>query len=128
MIPEPLFEMREDYLFIKPSGDRRSLMEVVESSQKLTQLASAFKTNKVLADYTDVHFKLPMTEAFNLVRLYENRMHHFKEITLSVIVNKETYEIGKFWERICQKRGFNNAVYLNEKEATAWLLSKSHSS
>lgn len=128
MIPEPFYEMRDDYLFIKPSGERKSLTEVIKSSENITRLSTAYNTDRILADYTDVYFRLPMTDAFNLVRLYENRITDFQKVSLAVVINKETYEIGKFWERICHKRGFNNAVFLSISEAREWLLTKGTSS
>ncbi|WP_185152488.1 hypothetical protein, partial [Fulvivirga aurantia] len=115
-------EQRKDYLFIQASGIRNNFSQVIIGTIKLSQLAEKFKATHIMADYRDVSFNVPLTEAFNLVKLYELKVSTFQKIVLSTIVNHADLEIAKFWESICKKRGFNNAVFLNIEEAESWLL------
>jgi len=115
------YENKDDYLYIKVSGERKSLLEIFEGTAKLHYVAQQMHASLILADYRKVHFNVNMTEAFNLVRLYENKFPDFGKMSVATVVNTENLEIAKFWEAICIKRGFNNKAFLHIGEAEKWL-------
>jgi hypothetical protein len=78
--------------------------------------------NLILIDYSNFISIITYVDVFNIVRIYDLRMNFCRSIRLSVIVDKDDIDIAKYWESLCEKRGFNFKVFLAAAEAEKWLL------
>jgi hypothetical protein len=76
----------------------------------------------ILIDYTNFISIITYVEVFKIVRIYNLRLNFCRSIRLAVIVDKDDIEIAKYWESLCEKRGFNFKVFLSAAEAEKWLL------
>ncbi len=112
-----------DYLNVKVSGVRNNFKQVIDGSIRISKLASEYNQNKILADYTNVKFNLNLSEAFNLIRLYETQLQEFKKFKLAAVVNDMSSEIAGFYESIGSKRGFSIKVFTEIDKAKNWLKS-----
>lgn len=123
MNQQPIFELKEEYLLVIAKGEINNLTDIIEDTLKIHEASQALNANRIFADYSKVNFNIPLNEAFNLVRYYENRIPSIiEEISLLAIVRNEDLEIAKFWESICNKRGFNVAVFTDYEAGKEWLL------
>jgi hypothetical protein len=120
---QPIFELKDDYLLVITEGEITNLTDLIEDTIKIHEASKTFNVSRIFTDYRKVNFHVPLNEAFNLVRYYENRLPSIiGEISLVTIVNNPAIEIAKFWESICNKRGFNVAVFTDYEAGKEWLL------
>jgi len=117
----PIVELRNDYLYIKASGDRTSFKEIVEGTLDIYESAQKYQTKKVFGDYREVRFKVSITEAFNILRFYENKLPEFQGIAMCIVINPEDQKIANYWESIFVKRGYNVSVFKDITKAEEWL-------
>ncbi|MBK6264992.1 hypothetical protein JKA74_08080 [Marivirga sp. S37H4] len=110
------------YLSVVSNGDRRNFTEVIQNANKIHEVIQKSSQTLILLDYRKTIFHLPHNEAFNLVKVFEIKLTEFKKVKMAVIINNRSEEIGNFWASICQRRGFNYAVFKEEPEAEKWLL------
>lgn len=122
MNEQPSIELKDDYLLVIAKGERRNFMDIIDGTIKIYEASKAMKSSRILADYRNVTYHVSLTEAFNLVRYYENKMPEFQEVSMVGIVQTKDIEIAKFWESICNKRGFNVAVFTDYEAGEKWLL------
>ncbi|QSE96334.1 hypothetical protein [Fulvivirga lutea] len=116
------FEQRDNYLLIKASGIKNSTHQLLEGSRNVLELAIKFECNNILCDYREVQFDLNLSEAFNLVRIYENQLKEFKELRIAGLVADRYFELADFWEKISRKRGFDNKAFTTFDDAEEWLV------
>lgn len=116
------YHQTESYLLVKASGERNEFSGIVEGTFQLSKAALEANATHILADCRDVHFNVPLADAFNLVRVYEHRFTHFQNYVVATVVNARDLELAKFWESVCRKRGFRTSVFLSIEEAERWLL------
>ena len=67
-------------------------------------------------------FDLPITNAFDLIRIYESRMDSFKGITMASIITDANKEIADLWIEMGQKRGFQFKSFTDIEEGKRWLM------
>lgn len=118
-------EKRDDYLYFKAIGERNNLSDVVSGSTRLYETAQKLNESHILADYRELIFNVPITEAYNLVRVYENKHPRFYDTALVCVTNPMNLELIKFWVSVSRKRGFNTNVFLTIEEAEEWLKKQS---
>lgn len=116
-------ENLENYLFIKVKGVRDNFKQISEGSSLIVELANKYQKYNILTDYREVVFNVSMGDAFNLVRLYENKLTEFHKIKLATVTSKEQSELVRFYETIAAKRGFNIKVFYDIEKAKIWLES-----
>jgi len=114
-------EQKDGYLVITAEGVRTNFDSVVEGTKKIKEAAKAHNVKYVLADYRKISFKVPMADAFNLVKTYELEMPEFTDIIICAVTNRDNFEFGEFWESICNKRGYNYRIFLDYEKAEEWL-------
>lgn len=117
-------EVRNDYLYFKATGERNNLSDIVKGSKKLYETARKYNVKHILADYRNLTFNVPLSEAYNLVRVYENNKDMFHDSALVCVSSHKNYDLIKFWVAVSRKRGFNTNVFLSIEEAEAWLKSQ----
>jgi len=121
MIDQSTIEAKEGYLIVTARGDRNDFQSVIEGTKMVNEAARIHKVKYVLADYRFMKFNVPLADAFNLVKMYEQKLPVFSEIVISAVTNKDNMEIAKFWESICVRRGFQYKVFTQFENAENWL-------
>lgn len=116
------FEQQEYYLLVTSHGVRSDFKSVVEATLKINEMAGKTTTPFLLMDYRKVKFNLPITNAFDLIRIYESQMTHFKNITIASIITDDNIEIAELWRELSQKRGFRFMTFTNIQEGEDWLI------
>lgn len=122
MAIESSVEVFEDYILLTSKGERNDFIAVIEGTTKIYEAAKKLGSKYVLADYRQVTFNVPIADAFNLVKVYEKKMPLFNEIILYVVVNKDNLEISKFWESVCNRRGYSYKIFTDFDEAKESLM------
>ncbi|MCB0506108.1 MAG: hypothetical protein KDC58_11495 [Cyclobacteriaceae bacterium] len=113
--------LKEGYLTISAKGLRKDFDSMISSSKGVSEIAIKNKVKYILLDYNELYYDVPLTFVYNQVKVFERNLPYLSQITISVITNRESYEIAKFWESICIKRGYRYKVFLESKLAVAWL-------
>jgi hypothetical protein len=118
-------EEKGDYLHITAVGRREGYDDFVTGAKNIYGAAISHKVKYVLMDCSELlYVNVSYSDAFNLVRFYEQELSEFKNILISTIGNPENLEVMKFWESICLKRGYKCRVFPDEIEAKQWLDSE----
>lgn len=116
------YEEKEHFLLVRVTGIRKNFMDIYNGTKALSDLALKLGYTQILADYRKARFDVPKTDAFNLVKLYDLQLPHFKNLKLAGIVHPDDYEIGEIWESIGRKKEYNFKVFTDYDEAEEWLL------
>jgi hypothetical protein len=117
-------EPRNGYLVITSVGVRDDFNSVLEGSRKIKEAVETHQVNYVLADYRKLSFNVPMQDALNLSDAYVHDTPEFKNIIIGVVTNRKDLEQGRFWESICDKKGYENQVFLDIEKADNWIQSQ----
>jgi len=122
------FEKKDGYMLAIGEGERNNLTEMIEATKTTVSAATELGMTHILADYRKVKYNVPLTEAYNLVKVYETKTPVIKSFTIAGIMNEEDRELIKFWESISNRRGFEFKIFTDKEEALNWLEDKkSHS-
>ena len=116
-------ELKEGYLIITVEGVRNDFDSLVVGTKKINEAAQAYNVNYILADYRKLRYDVPMADAFNLVKMFEQDLPLFDKIVISAIANPLDLELAKFWESICIKRGYQYKVFTDLEEGEEWIQS-----
>ena len=117
-------EKKDNYTLIIGEGERNDLASLVEGTKKIQQIAKENNTNHLLLDYRKVKLSVPLTEAYNIVKIYEKKMPGFSNLVMAAVVKKLDWDIAKFWESVRNKRGYTFKVFSQMNEANRWLAEK----
>ena len=117
-------EKFSDHAVIRTSGDRKTVSDYISGTNSLYDTIVESGRNFVLADYRDVRFHLNLTEAFNMVRMYERKLPKFKSITMAIVINPHTRDFAGMWEEISLKKGFDFKIFENFDSAKEWVMKK----
>lgn len=116
-----IIEQKEGYVIVKASGIRNTFTQVIEGTERLIDVSKKYDCKNILADYSEIIFDLNLTEAFNIVKLYESKFTEFYDMKVAAIIDPKFIEIAALWERVSVKRGFNNKAFTNMSEGLKWL-------
>lgn len=116
------FEKRDYYLYVAPEGVRRDLSSIVQGTKKIQELVSSYDARYVLADYRKVRYEVPLTEAYNIVKVYENKVPEFSTLVMAAVVHPSSIEIAQFWQSMSHKRGYAFKVFHDIEEAEHWIV------
>ncbi|GAA5036940.1 hypothetical protein GCM10011506_32730 [Marivirga lumbricoides] len=124
MSNKPIIDLKDDYMVVTGTGVRRNFMDIIDGTVKIYNAAKELNISRVIGDYRKVRYEVAMSEAFNLVRYYEMKLPDFYNISMASVSNPKDLEIAKFWEELCNKRGFNAAVFTDYNSAEKWILNQ----
>ena len=111
----------KQYTLITGEGERTDLTSLIEGTKKIQQIAMENDADFLLLDYRKVKFSVPYTEAYNIVKIYEQKMPVFSKLVMAAVVKKLDWEIAKFWESTSNKRVYTFKVFKHMNEAQSWL-------
>lgn len=112
------------YLLVTGHGSRNSLNEVLEGTQQIAKVIAETNCRYLLVDYSQVKTKLPVADAFNIVRIYESKVSEFQHIVMAIIINPAEEQFDSFWEKICRIRGYQFKIFTDPLKAENWLKDK----
>jgi hypothetical protein len=120
--PQVTFEQRDDFLLVTGHGERNNFAAIIDATAQINDVLVKLQKQYLLIDYREVKFNMPITNVFDVVRVYETKMPHLKNIFIAAILSKHNWDIGEYWKQISQQRGFNFMVFDDFAKAEAWLL------
>ena len=119
---QTVIEDKGKYLRIAAKGIRDGYDDIVIGAKGVYSIATDHSKNYVLMDCSELRYiNISSPDAFNLVRFYEQELSDFKDVVISTIGRQENIEIMKFWESICEKRGYRFRAFPHEDQAQSWL-------
>jgi hypothetical protein len=118
------FELREKYLLVVGHGKRDDIATMERASALILAKAKETMTSSLLVDYRDLVINVKLSEAFNIVKHYEEAHPQLKNITIAGVFNPENTEFGKLWTEIGRKRGFTIEFFQDITIAEKWILDK----
>jgi hypothetical protein len=120
--PRVTFEQRENYLLVTGHGERNNFADIIEATTQINEMVVKFQNKYLLIDYRKVKFNTPITNVFDVVRIYESKMPHLKNIFIAAVLSQLNSAFGKYWRDIAQQRGFNFMVFDDFAKAELWML------
>lgn len=114
-------EISNDLLIISDAGIRKNLTSAIQGTEMIAAAAEKYNKQVVLVDYRKVHYEVPLTDAYNLVKVFEHKVPVYKDLLMAVVVDQQDWELAKFWESISVKRGYSFKLFDDIKEAKDWL-------
>ncbi len=122
MVNQSNIEVKNGYLLVTAKGDRNDFMSVINGTKIINEAAKLHNINYVLADYRFIKYNVPLSDAFNLVKLFDQKIPSFGNLTIGAVTNEHNMELAKYWESICHKRGYHYKVFPTFQEAEDWIL------
>ena len=120
-------QVTENYLLISDEGTRSDLTGAIKGTENIVAAAKKYNRQLVLADYRKVHYDIPLTDAYNLVKVYENKVPEYRSLIMAAVVDRRDREIAKFWESVSLKRGYSFKIFDSINDAENWLKKAAHS-
>lgn len=118
------FNLMDKYLIVVATGESNSYKELLDITNQIYSKVVETRVKFILLDFQYVHLKMDWTDSFNLVRIYEKSMPVFTEILVCCTFNPDSEKFAKYWQEICQKRGFKVCLYPSRFEAEKRLIEK----
>jgi hypothetical protein len=115
-------EKRPRYLLIESHGVRNNLLEIVNGTLQFSKVIQEHGMANVLLDYRAVEFRVNQTDAFNIVRYYE-QLPSLAAVRIASLINEQTLPLARIWKDVSTKRGFDFNYFLEFDKAEQWLLS-----
>jgi hypothetical protein len=123
-LPPVTFELKEQYLLVIGHGVRNSLAGMVETAGTIIKKAQETNSSKMLVDYRQLDIQVRITEAFNIVKTYEQSLPHLRNIIVAAVFEKHHRDFASYWQEVSSKRGFTIKTFENFTEAERWLVGK----
>lgn len=120
--PRVTFEQKENYLLVTGHGERNDFASIIDATTQINEMVVKLQNKYLLVDYREVKFNTPITNVFDVVRIYESKMPHLKNIIIAAVLSQLNSSFGKYWKEIAQQRGFNFMVFDDFASAEKWLL------
>lgn len=122
--PQVTFEQKDHYLLVTGHGERNDFASIVNATNQINEMVVTLKNKYLLVDYREVKFNTPITNVFDVIRIYESKMPDFKNLIVAAVLSNLNSTFGKYWGEIAQQRGFNFMVFEDFESAEKWLLEK----
>lgn len=124
--PLATFEVREKYLLVVGHGKRDNLRTMAEAAAMIVKKAIEANRNLMLVDYRLLEIEVHMSEAFNIVKGYENHQPELKNITVAAVFDSSGLHFAHYWKEVGRKRGFRIEIFEDIDIAERWLLKQAN--
>lgn len=111
----------KDYSFIYSKGTRKNFTETYGIAEKIVEVMQESPNKKLLLDYRDAYYNTPISDAYNLIKVFEIKLTDYKTYSMAVVVNNQNAEFAELWASIGRKRGFNFMTFLDFQKAEEWI-------
>ena len=95
--PRVSFEQKENYLLVTGHGERNDFASIVDATKQINEMVVKLQNKYLLVDYREVKFNTPITNVFDVVRIYESKMPHLKNIIIAAVLSELNVS---FWGQI----------------------------
>lgn len=123
-LPTVTFELKDHYLLVTGHGVRKSLKEMVDTAATIIKKAEETNSSKMLVDYRQLDIQVRITEAFNIVKTYEQSLPQLRNIIVAAVFEKHHRVFADYWQEVSSKRGFTIKTFENFTEAERWLIGR----
>ncbi len=123
-LPPVTFELKEHYLLVTGYGARKSLKEMVDTANLIMKKAQETKSTKMLVDYRKLDIQVRITDAFNIVKTYEQNLPELRNIVVAGVFEAHHRDFANYWQEVSATRGFTIKVFEDFNEADKWLVGK----
>jgi|GEM_PF-3433387 hypothetical protein len=120
--PRFSIEDKKIYLSVTSEGIYDSPTDLLDITNQIHQKAKETGIRYFLLDFTRASFKLPIAEAYNLVRTYDLSMPAFAGSVAAGVYNEPSREFVKYWQEVGCQRGYTFELFKEISEAEAWLI------
>jgi len=123
-LPPVTFELKDHYLLVTGHGVRNSLAGMVDSANLIMKKAHETNSTKMLVDFRQLDIQVRITEAFNIVKTYEQSLPELRNIIVAAVFESHHRAFASYWQEVSSKRGFTIKTFENFAEAEKWLVRK----
>ncbi|MBX2916738.1 MAG: hypothetical protein KF856_15825 [Cyclobacteriaceae bacterium] len=116
------FELKDNYLLVTGHGVRKSLKDMVDTAVTIIRKAQETESTKMLVDYRQLDIQVRITEAFNIVKTYEQNLPQLRNITVAAVFERHHRDFASYWQEVSTRRGFTIKTFEDFSEAEKWLL------
>ncbi|MBX2893980.1 MAG: hypothetical protein KF763_00960 [Cyclobacteriaceae bacterium] len=124
--PLVTFELRDQYLLVIGHGVRNSLADMVHTASLIINEAQATGSNKMLVDYRQLDIQVRITEAFNIVKTYEQNLPALRNMVVAAVFESRHRTFASYWQEVSSKRGFTIKTFEDFEEAEKWLIGQDY--
>ncbi|NNE55680.1 MAG: hypothetical protein HKN32_06645 [Flavobacteriales bacterium] len=97
------------YIHFKAEGVVKQIEEFRDLQLRYLAGMQENLMERAVVDHIDLEFPNSMIQMIQLVSHYTDDMPlAIRRWKIGVVVGKENFQIAKFWEEVCHKRGFDN--------------------
>lgn len=124
MTDNPLvsFLLKERYLLVIGHGKRDNLTSMAAASSAIYEKVLETNSRYLLVDYRNLEINVPLNEAFNIVKRYETKQPHLKNLVMAAVFEGKGHEFGEYWKEVGRQRGFFIETFDDIDTAEKWLL------
>ncbi len=116
-------ELKDGYLQVTAEGIRDDFESLSKGSKKISDAAKKYGVKYILVDYRKLKFNVPMADAFNIVKMFEQEVPVFSNIIIGAVVSFSDLELARFWESICNRRGYKYSIFTDLQKCEEWINS-----
>ena len=113
----------KDHLLVQSVGKINNKEELIEHAKLMYAEAVKYNHHKILIDDTETVFPLNVADYVAQIEFIETKMstdiRHFR---VAIIMAPAMSGMGKLWEFIANKRGFQFESFTSHDKALEWLL------
>lgn len=114
-------KITDNYILATCYGRRTVISEVIHNAEIIFKSILTSQKQAIMLDYREVDFHFPMSDAFNLTRLFELKLKQYTHLKMAVVLSEEHQEFGQFSQEVGQKRGLNLKTFQHIEHAKEWL-------
>lgn len=122
--PQFSIHAKNGYISVVSEGTYDSPVYLLDITTQVYQKTKETGIRYFLLDFTRSYFKLPLAEAYNLVRTYDISMPAFAGSVAAGVFNESSKEFAKYWQDVGCQRGYTIELFKDPEKAEDWLLSR----
>jgi len=117
--PEP------EYLLVESKGVLFTKDDLVMQSKLIHEEIIKHKAKKILVNEPDTKFPLELFPYYELVKFYvDNFPPEMRLNKIAVVIAQDYEKMARFWETVCNNRGFQYFAFTSFQKAHDWLLNE----
>lgn len=120
-------EAKNGYISVTSEGLYSTQMDLMDITVHVHQKAKETGVRYFLLDFVRTSFKLPLAEAYNLVRTYDLSMPAFAGGVAACVYSEPSKEFVKYWRDVGCQRGYDIEMFTESEKAEGWLIDRSKS-
>lgn len=127
MIPQPptySIEIRNGFISVVSEGIYTSFSDLMAITASIHKKAEDSGLRHFLLDFTRSYFKLPLVEAYNLIRTYDLLMPACADGVAACAFHESSFKFIEYWHDVGNQRGYEIQLFKDNSDAAIWLQNK----